>query len=154
MVIIGMNASILVVDDDIAICRIIQAMLASEQYKIQTTHSVSDALTAIDQSPFDVYVLDYKLQDGSGLEIAERIRSKWGAAPIILVSGYERGFFASSAEKLAITQFIEKPFSRETMCNEVKISIGASPDTDPPAPQSQTIEKKRKGVISRILSRF
>jgi hypothetical protein len=32
-------------------------------------------------------VVDYKLPDGSGLDVAKRIRSKWGAAPIILISG-------------------------------------------------------------------
>ncbi len=149
-----MTASILVVDDDLAICRIIQAMLASEPYTIQTRNSVADALAAIEQGPFDVYVLDYKLQDGSGLEVAERIRSKRDAAPIILVSGYDRSFFASRAERLGITQFVEKPFSRETACSAVKKAIGIGPGTGPPVPQSQAIVKKREGVISRILSRF
>jgi FixJ family two-component response regulator len=99
-------------------------------------------------------VMDYKLQDGSGLDIAERIRSKWGAAPIILISGYDRSFFASRAEKLGITQFIEKPFSRETICREVKKAIAMGPGAGPSVPQSQAIEPKRPSVISRILSRF
>ena len=30
--------------------------------------------------------MDYKLPDGTGPDIAERIRSKWGATPIILIS--------------------------------------------------------------------
>jgi DNA-binding response OmpR family regulator len=75
--------NVLVVDDDIAVCRIVHRMLAHEQYTVQTSHSVADALGAIEQKPFDVYVMDYKLPDGSGLDVAERIRSKWGAAPII-----------------------------------------------------------------------
>jgi DNA-binding NtrC family response regulator len=149
-----MNASILVVDDDMAICQIIQAMLAAEQYRIQVSNSVSDALAAIEQSPFDVYVIDYKLQDGSGLDVAERIRRKWGAVPIILISGYDRSFFASRAENLGITEFIEKPFSRETICTVVKKAIGTGPSTSLPVPQSEAIGQKRQGVISRILSRF
>jgi two-component system, NtrC family, response regulator HydG len=149
-----MSASILIVDDDIAICRIIQVMLAAEQYRVQTSNSVSDALEAIEKNAFDVYVMDYKLQDGSGLDVAERVRSKWGAAPIILISGYDRSFFASRAEKLGITHFIEKPFSRETICSVVKKAVGTGPGTGPPVPQHQAIGKKRQGVISRILSRF
>ena len=77
---------VLVVDDDIAVCRIIHRMLSDEQYKVQTSQSVADALAAVEQKPFDVYVMDYKLPDGSGLDVAERIRSKWGATPIILLS--------------------------------------------------------------------
>jgi DNA-binding NtrC family response regulator len=149
-----MSASILVVDDDMAICRIIQAMLAAERYSVQTCNSVSDALTAIEQSPFDAYVIDYKLQDGSGLEVAERIRSKWGAAPIILISGYDRSFFESRAEKFGITEFIEKPFSRETICNVVRKAIETGPDIVVHVPQNQAIAQKPQGVISRILSRL
>jgi DNA-binding NtrC family response regulator len=149
-----MNGSVLAVDDDTAICRILQVMLATEQYRVEISDSVANALEVIEQGPFDAYVMDYKLQDGSGLDIAERIRSKWGAAPIILISGYDRSFFASRAATLGITQFIEKPFSRETICSEVKKAIGMGPGAGPPAPQSQAIGQKRPGVISRILSRF
>src|ERR1700730_1186560 len=79
----------LVVDDDIAVCRILHQMLSEEQYTVQTSQSVADALGIIEQKPFDVYVMDYKLPDGSGLDVAERIRSKGSEAPIILMSGYD-----------------------------------------------------------------
>ena len=59
-------ANILVVDDDMAI-RILHRMLSEEQYNFETSQSVADALVAIEQKPFDVYVIDYKLPDGSGL---------------------------------------------------------------------------------------
>jgi hypothetical protein len=44
--------------------RILHRMLSNEQFKVQTSHSVADALAAIEQKPFDVYVMDYKLPDG------------------------------------------------------------------------------------------
>ena len=55
-------------------------MLSDEQCKVQTSQSVADALGAIEQKAFDVYVIDFKLPDGSGLDVAERIRSKWGTS--------------------------------------------------------------------------
>ena len=115
----------LVVDDDIAVCRILHRMLAEEQYTVQTSQSVADALGIVEQKPFDVYVMDYKLPDGSGLDVAERVRSKWGATPIILISGYDPSAVALRAEKLGISDFLEKPFSRETICNAVKKAIGS-----------------------------
>ena len=115
----------LVVDDDIAVCRILHRMLSDEQVKVQTSQSVADALGAIEQKPFDAYVMDYKLPDGSGLDVAERVRSKWGATPIILISGYDPSAVALRAEKLGISDFLEKPFSRETICNAVKKAIGS-----------------------------
>ena len=115
----------LVVDDDFAVCRILHRMLSEEQYTVQTSQSVANALAAVEQKSFDVYVVDYKLPDGSGLDVAERIRSKWGATPIILISGYDPSAVALRAEKLCVSDFLEKPFSREIICNAVKKAIGS-----------------------------
>src|SRR5271166_126849 len=98
----------LVVDDDFAVCRILHRMLSEEQYTVQTSQSVADALVAVEQKPFDVYVMDYKLPDGSGLDVAERVRSKWGATPIILISGYDPSAVALRAEKLGISDFLDR----------------------------------------------
>jgi DNA-binding NtrC family response regulator len=116
---------VLVVDDDIAICRIIHRMLSDEQYKIQTSQSVADAVRAIERQHFDAYVIDLVLQDGSGLDIAKRIRSKWGATPIILISGYDLRDVALKADKLRISEFLDKPFSRDVICGTVKKALGS-----------------------------
>jgi two-component system response regulator HydG len=90
--------TVLVVDDDIAVCRILHRMLTDEQYQVQISQSVADALRSIEEKPFDVYVMDYKLPDGTGLDVAERIRSKGSKAPIILISGYGPSSVALRAE--------------------------------------------------------
>ncbi|SRR5260370_834405 len=122
--------NVLVVDDDIAVCKILHRMLSDEQYQVQMSQSVADALGAIGQRLFDVYVLDYKLTDGTGLDVAERIRSKGSEAPIILISGYNPSAVEWRAAKLRIFDFIEKPFSRERICNTVKKAIEATPTAD------------------------
>ena len=138
------TTNVLVVDDDIEICRILHRMLSKQQYKVQTSQSVADALAAVEQKPFDVYVMDYKLPDGSGLDVAERIRSKGSEAPIILMSGYDTSAVTLRAEKLCISDFIEKPFSREIICNAVKKAIGPAKEaselssSDSPSPAVQT----------------
>src|SRR5580692_652225 len=121
-----MSITDVLVVDDIGVCRIVQRMLADEQCKVQTSHSVADALVAIEQKAFDAYVIDFKLPDGSGLDVAEGIRSKWGATPIILMSGYDPAAVALRAGKLSISNFLEKPFSREIICEAVKKAVGSS----------------------------
>jgi DNA-binding NtrC family response regulator len=127
------NSNVLVVDDDIALCRILHRMLADEQYIVETAQSVADALRSIEQRPFDIYVMDYKLQDGGGIDVAKRIRSKGSEAPIILISGYDPSAIALKAEHLHISDYLVKPFSRATLCNAVKKAIGSPPANPPPA---------------------
>jgi DNA-binding NtrC family response regulator len=122
--------NILVVDDDVAVCRILHRMLSDERYQVQISSSVTDAVATIEEKLFDVYIVDYKLKDGTGLDVAERIRSKGSEAPIILISGYDPSAVALRAEKLRISDIIEKPFSRAMIVNAVKKAIGF-PTTDP-----------------------
>jgi len=143
--------NVLVVDDDITLCRIVHRMLSDDQHKVQTSQSVADALGVIEQKSFDVYVLDYKLPDGSGLDVAERIRSKWGSVPIILISGYDPSAVALRAEKLGISDFIEKPFSRETIYNAVNEAVGWPPAASE-SERCQTKESRHEGFVPQRLA--
>jgi DNA-binding NtrC family response regulator len=142
--------NVLVVDDDIAVCRILHRMLSDEHYQVQISQSVADALGTIDEKAFDVFVMDYKLPDGTGLDVAEWIRSKGSEAPIILISGYDPSSVALRAEKFRISDIIEKPFSRATICEAVKKAIAFStaakqraPDTVNPDPAEQASTKTK-----------
>jgi CheY-like chemotaxis protein len=115
---------ILVVDDDDAVCQMLTLMLSDELYLVETTKSVAEALGAIEQHAFDGYVMDFKLPDGGGLDVAERIRSKGSKAPIIIISGYDPSAVELGAERFDISSCLQKPFSRSTFCSAVKKAIG------------------------------
>ena len=134
---------VLVVDDDIAVCRIVKRMLAAAQCEVQAARSVAEAIGTIEQVPFDVYVLDYKLPDGGGLDVAERIRSKWGAVPIILISGYDPSAVALRAEQLSVSEFLQKPFSQEAICEAVKRAIDSPSLTTPAVSEPEGLQAKK-----------
>jgi two-component system, NtrC family, response regulator HydG len=120
---------VFVLDDDVGVCRILNRMLSLEEYEVRTSQSVKEAVTAIEEKSFDAYVLDYRLRDGTGLDVAERIRSKGSSAPIILMSGYDLSGIASRAETLRVFDMIQKPFSRDALCIALKNSIGPAADS-------------------------
>jgi two-component system, NtrC family, response regulator HydG len=117
------SPSVLVLDDDLAVCRVINRMLSLEAYEVRTSQSVEEAVNAIEEKSFDAYVLDYRLNDGDGLEVAERLRAKGSGAPIILISGYDLRGIAARAESLGVFGMIEKPFSVDALFNALKQSI-------------------------------
>jgi ActR/RegA family two-component response regulator len=125
------TASVFVLDDDVAVCRILNRMLALEEYDVRTSHSVAEAVTAIKEKSFDAYVLDYRLRDGTGLDVAEQLRSTGSSAPIILMSGYDLSGIASRAESLRVFDMIQKPFSRDELFIALKKSIGTAPPVSP-----------------------
>ena len=123
--------TVFVLDDDIAVCRVVNRMLSLEEYEVRTSQSVEEAVTAIEEKRFDAYVLDHRLPDGSGLDVAERLRAKGSGAPIILISGYDSEGIAARAKALRVFDIIQKPFSREALCNALKKSIGSASTVSP-----------------------
>jgi two-component system response regulator HydG len=123
--------SVFVLDDDASVCRILNRMLSLEEYEVQTSQSVEEAVTAIEEKSFDAYLLDYRLRDGTGLDVAERLRSKGNSAPIILMSGYDLSGIASRAETLRVFDMIQKPFSSDALRIALKKSIGTAPTVSP-----------------------
>ena len=118
------HTKVLVVDDDVEVCRILHRMLSDKEFQVQITQSVADAVQAIDERLFDVYLVDFNLEDGTGCDIGDRVRSKGSAAPIIVVSGCDPKTVALKAGKLRLFDIIEKPFSRTTISDAVRKAMG------------------------------
>jgi two-component system, NtrC family, response regulator HydG len=123
--------SVFVLDDDVSVCRVVNRMLSLEDYEVRTSQSVEEAVTTIKEESFDAYVLDYRLGDGTGLDVAEQLRSTGSGAPIILVSGYDLSGIASRAEKLHVSDIIQKPFSRDELCDALKKSLALRSAANP-----------------------
>ena len=125
------TSSVFVLDDDVSVCRVVNRMLSLEDYEVRTSQSVEEAVSALKEESFDAYVLDYRLGDGTGLDVAEQLRSKGSRAPIILVSGYDLSGIASRAETLKVSDIIQKPFSRDELCDALKKSLALTSATNP-----------------------
>jgi DNA-binding NtrC family response regulator len=115
--------SILVADDDPSVCRIIHRMVSPANYEVHFSQTIAGAIQATGERDFDLYLLDYKLPDGSGLDVAAAIRAKGLQTPIIMITGYQRELGAT-AQNLGIFVIIEKPFSTETICTAVRKALG------------------------------
>ena len=116
--------NVLLVDDNIDFCRVIQQMLSGQKYQLETAQSVAESQKAITRKRFDCFVVDYNLPDGTGLAFAEQIRSKGSRAPIILITGYQSSEQALKADELQISASIQKPFSKETICSVITHALG------------------------------
>ena len=81
------------------------------------------AFAALAERSFDGYLLDYCLQDGTGLEIARKVRQQGSSAPITLITGYNSDLIAAEARALDVFQIIEKPFTREAICSTMKMAF-------------------------------
>src|SRR5438034_3850484 len=75
--------SVLVVDDDAPVRRMLERTLAAEAYSVATAGDGGAALAAIERSVPDVVVLDLGLPGVDGLSVCRRVRGKGLALPIL-----------------------------------------------------------------------
>jgi DNA-binding NtrC family response regulator len=114
---------ILVLDDDVGVCTVLTRILQDQQYDVYTSQSVISAAETLAERSFDAYLLDYRLADGTGLQVAEKVRQQGSNAPIILISGYGATDISAKAVTLDIFEVLQKPFTRETICNSLERAL-------------------------------
>lgn len=107
--------NILVVDDEVSICKLAQKALALPDRKVTTVNTASQAVKIVTQQSFDIILLDVKLPDGNGLNLLERFRETLPDVEVILITGYSDVASAVEAMKMGAYDYISKPFSLDRM---------------------------------------
>ena len=80
--------SVLVVDDDIRVLRMLQRMLEIEGYRVLTASNGEAALNMFDEETPVLVLLDIMMPDMDGYEVCRRLRSDPGTAalPVLMFS--------------------------------------------------------------------
>ena len=78
---------ILCVDDHEDTSFMLTNLLERSNYDVVTANSIGDALRLLEQARFDLYILDKRLPDGSGLDLCRRFNEVTPHVPVIFYSG-------------------------------------------------------------------
>jgi DNA-binding NtrC family response regulator len=130
---------ILVVDDEPHIRYMIQTVLLEEHYDVETAGSVLEALAKLEDSPFDLAIVDLCLPDITGLDLAEAIRMLDPGTPVILITAYGTPVFEFISSHPAISHYVHKPFVLDRLLSLVRemmprgsMPVSSEADLDPP----------------------
>jgi two-component system, NtrC family, nitrogen regulation response regulator NtrX len=102
---------ILIVDDEPNIGRSLKLILEREGYAVSACMTAAEA-KAVSQRP-DLYIIDVRLPDASGIELVKALRSQDAVTPIVMISGHGTIAEAVEATRAGAYDFLEKPLSRD-----------------------------------------
>ena len=108
------SRSILVVDDEPYIGRIIQLKLESGPYSVELAHDGQSALARLSSDErFDLVLLDIMMPHLSGLDVLAALRKLPGreGTPVIMLTAKGQETDRARAAELGATDFLTKPFS-------------------------------------------
>ena len=83
----GSKSRVLCVDDHHDTSEMLELLLSREDYEVETASTMQEACELAARKNFDLYVLDRRLPDATGLELCERQHVITPGVPCIFYSG-------------------------------------------------------------------
>ena len=109
--------TVLVVDDDPEVLRVLAELLADEGYRVRTAADGAAALRELDEAPPDLVLLDCQLPELHGVTLAAGLHAARPGLPLILVSGI------SDDPCLPGVPFLRKPFDADELLATVAAAL-------------------------------
>lgn len=130
---------LLIVDDELLIRDLLYDYFKSRDYEITVADSGRHALAQMEETRFDTIILDLKMPDMDGLELASRIRAAGDEVPIIFMTGYPSMDSAIEAVRRHAADYFIKPFNLKQMNKAVESALTRAGCPVPPASPEATL---------------
>ncbi|MCB2048262.1 MAG: phosphate regulon transcriptional regulator PhoB [Novosphingobium sp.] len=113
-----MNPSVLVVEDDRALCDLLTWNLSAEGYDVRSTGDGEEALVMVREQVPDAIILDWMIEQVPGIEVCRQLRKdrETAAIPIVMLTARGEEEDRIRGLKTGADDYVTKPFSpRELM---------------------------------------
>src|SRR5690606_6191347 len=110
---------ILLIEDDLTYSKIIKKFLEKNEYNVVTTSKLTDAYTLLERELPDLIITDYRLPDGTGMEILEKVINSKNNTPVILITNYSDIRTAVKSMKMGAFEYITKPVNPDELLSTV-----------------------------------
>lgn len=115
--------NILLVEDDLTYSRIVKTFLDKNGFSVQTAVKVKEAQLLFANTKFDLIIADFRLPDGTGMEMLQWTKSNSPSTQVILITHYSDIRIAIKAMKLGAFEYITKPINPDELLATVKESL-------------------------------
>jgi len=104
------KSKILVVDDELTVCKSIRQALISDAYDIDMALSGEEALKKEDEKKFDVIIADLIMPGLGGLDLLKFLKAKNSSAKVIMITSYPTMKTAVQSIQAGVFDHLPKPF--------------------------------------------
>jgi two-component system response regulator HydG len=116
-------AKILVIDDNIDICQLLERFLTKKGYGVTTTISGKDGLDLIKSNFYDLIFCDFKLRDMDGRDILRKVRVISPDTQVAIITGYADVKIAVEVIKNGAFDYVTKPLFPDEILNLIERAL-------------------------------
>ncbi|ABU74646.1 response regulator transcription factor [Vibrio campbellii] len=110
---------VLIVDDDVPLCELLETVLQEEGYTVSSVHCGESALQYMEKTPVDLVLLDVMLPNLNGMQVARRICQRF-ATPILMLTALNDENSMLDGYQAGADQYIGKPFNVAELLMRIK----------------------------------
>jgi DNA-binding NtrC family response regulator len=103
------QGSLLLVDDDRHVLESMTDWLRSQGLQVDPVRSFAEAVDQLGRKPYDLLLVDVRLQDGDGHDLLEQVRRNYPQTQVILITGYGDPDSAVEALRAGALDYLTKP---------------------------------------------
>jgi DNA-binding NtrC family response regulator len=106
-----MEANILIVDDELVICKSCEKIFKRAGHEVRYVTSGKEALQVLEVETYDVVFTDLKMIDVGGMEVLQTVKQKYPQTVVVVITGYATIASAVETMKSGAFDFLPKPFT-------------------------------------------
>jgi CheY-like chemotaxis protein len=131
------RGAILVVEDNALQRKLLETILAAEDYEARFAADGAEAWRALGRTAPDLILLDLNLPDMSGWDLVKQLKStaRLSGIPVILMTGNGERSAVLRSRELGVADFVVKPFDRAALLG--KLAAALNHDVKAPIPSVQ-----------------
>ena len=119
------SPSILVVDDDQAVCQMLAQFLLDQGYQVTTAHSGLEALTQAQAERPDLILLDLRMPGMDGIECLRELKARTPQIPVIVATAMDDETIAGRCLEIGAAEYLIKPVSLEYLKTAIHTHVMA-----------------------------
>ena len=128
------NIDILVVDDDISHCTILQALLRGWGYNVALANSGRQALEQVREQVFDLVLCDVRMAEMDGIATLKEIKALNPAIPVLIMTAYSSVETAVEALKTGALDYLIKPLDFDNLQATLEKALAHTHSVDAETP--------------------
>jgi two-component system response regulator AtoC len=123
------DATVLIVDDDAALRKVLGALLAQAQIASVEAASGREALHVLQSRLVDAVLADLRMPEMDGMELVSHVARGWPDVPVVMLTAHGTVALAVEAMKRGAADFVLKPFDREEVLFVMRkaLALGSRP---------------------------
>src|SRR5579862_2743770 len=143
------EAVVHVIDDDDAVRASLAFLLETADYAVRAYESATAFLAEVDQAQPGCIITDVRMPGMTGLELVRTLNERGSTMPVIVITGHGDVPLAVEAMREGVVDFIEKPFSDDTILGSLSTAFARSRGQSAQVGERTEIRKRLASLSGR-----